>query len=144
MTYCYNCNHITTGKPLFCDQCGRSYNVKLCPRQHVNPRNAEVCSGCGSRDLSIPQPRVPIWSRILVFLLSLVPGLILTILSFAVAVLLFRAIVESPQMLFAIVFLGIAAGVLLWIWSELPLWFRKAIYKMLKRKRNGDERHGRR
>ncbi len=141
MRYCYNCNRITAGEPLFCNQCGRSFNVKLCPRLHPNPRNAEVCSQCGSRDLSTPQPKVPLWSRILVFLLSLVPGFILTILSVAVVVLLLKAIFQSPRMLFAIVLLAIAAGILSWIWSELPLWFRKAVYRLIKRKRDRNGRN---
>ena len=143
MRYCYNCNRITPGEPNFCNGCGRSFNnVKLCPRLHPNPRNAEVCSQCGNRDLSTPQPKVPLWSRMLVFLLSLVPGFILIILSITVVVLLLKAILESPQMLFAIVLLAIAAGILAWIWSELPLWFRKAVYWLLKRKR--DDRNGHR
>jgi hypothetical protein len=30
--------------------------VKFCPRLHPNPRGAEFCRRCGSRDLSLPQP----------------------------------------------------------------------------------------
>ena len=59
MKYCYHCGHMTAGEPLFCDHCGRSYDVKLCPRLHPNPRGAEVCSQCGSRELSTPQPKIP-------------------------------------------------------------------------------------
>src|ERR1700738_624453 len=61
MKYCYNCNRATIREPLFCNFCGRSYNIKLCPKLHVNPRNAEPCSHCGSRELSLPQPKVPFW-----------------------------------------------------------------------------------
>src|SRR5215472_12922424 len=81
MKYCFNCNRITPGAPLFCNYCGRSYDVKLCPRRHANPRTAEACSQCGSRDLSTPQPRRPIWVAPLGFLLSFVPGVFLTIIS---------------------------------------------------------------
>jgi len=94
--------------------------------------------------LSTPQPNVPFWVRLVVFLLSLVPGFILIILSFAVVVLLLKAIFESPRMLLAIVFLSIAAGTLSWIWSELPLWFRKAIHRILMRKQNGEGRNAKR
>ena len=59
MNYCYNCGHITPGEPLYCNYCGRSYDLKLCPRHHPNPRSADVCSKCGSRELSTPQPKVP-------------------------------------------------------------------------------------
>src|ERR1700689_3103953 len=74
MKYCYYCNRMTTGEPVFCNFCGRSYNVKLCPRLHVNSRISEVCSQCGSRDLSTPQPKVPLKARILVFLLMTLVG----------------------------------------------------------------------
>jgi hypothetical protein len=30
--------------------------VKFCPRLHPNPRGADFCRRCGSRDLSLPQP----------------------------------------------------------------------------------------
>jgi hypothetical protein len=140
MKYCYNCNRITPGEPLFCNFCARSFNVKLCPRMHVNGRNAEACSQCGSRDLSTPQPRVPLWAPILQFFLSLIPGLILTVLSILAVALVIRAIVQSPRALASLVFLLMALGVLWWIWSHIPQWFRKAIYKMLKRKREGSDR----
>ena len=71
-----------TGKPLFCGHCGRTYNVKLCPRLHTNPRIAEVCSQCGSRDLSTPQPeRSAMGSGRSSFFLSLIPGVILAVVS---------------------------------------------------------------
>jgi len=140
MKYCYNCNRITPGEPLFCNFCGRSYNVKLCPRMHPNPRSAEACSQCGSRDLSTPQPRVPLWAPVLQFFLSLIPGFILTVLSILSVALVIRAILQSPRALTSLVFLLLALGVLWWIWSRIPQWFRKAIYKMLKRKRDGSDR----
>ena len=68
MKYCYECGRMTGGEPRYCQFCGRTYDVKLCPRRHENPRFAEVCSQCGSRELSTPQPKVsPVW-RVLEFL----------------------------------------------------------------------------
>src|SRR6185312_6331901 len=52
MRLCTKCHQITTGKPLFCNKCGSSYNVRLCSRLHVNPRAAKICSQCGSKDSS--------------------------------------------------------------------------------------------
>jgi RNA polymerase subunit RPABC4/transcription elongation factor Spt4 len=138
MKCCYNCGRITPGEPLFCNSCGRSYNVKLCPRLHPNPRNAEACSQCGSRDLSTPQPRVPFSVRLAAFFLSLLPGLILTLLSVLAVALLVRALFESPNLLLALVFLGVALGILWWMWEQVPLWFRKAIRRLLQRKRKGE------
>ena len=66
MRYCNQCHRITPGEPLFCNLCGRSYDFKLCPHRHPNPRNAEVCSECGSplnessqTSSALPQPAVP-------------------------------------------------------------------------------------
>ena len=74
MKYCYNCGHMTPGDPLFCNVCGRSYDVKLCPRMHVNPRGAQVCSQCGNRELSTPQPKIPMSLRLLAIVVRLVSG----------------------------------------------------------------------
>ena len=85
MTYCYNCGHMTAGEPLFCGKCGRTYDVKLCPRLHPNPRGAEVCARCGSRELSTPQPKIPLsfeaarnsrpaWPRLVALLRNGTPG----------------------------------------------------------------------
>jgi len=56
MRYCSNCKKLTAGKPPYCNFCGRSYGVRLCPRGHKNPRAAEACSECGSMELSTPAP----------------------------------------------------------------------------------------
>src|SRR5258707_6205548 len=135
MRYCYNCDRITPGEPLFCNYCGRSYDVKLCPRMHPNPRSAEACSRCGSRDLSTPQPRRPLWAPPLQFALSLIPGVLLFLAS--VAFVLFFLNPVLANVLIPFMMLGIALGILSSMWSQIPQWFRKAIYTMLKRKRDG-------
>jgi len=140
MKYCYYCGRITAGEPLFCNFCGRSYNVKLCPRHHVNPRNAEACSQCGSRDLSMPQPKVPLWVPIVEFLLSLLPGLILAIVSAAAIGFVITQLIRRPEMMVSAVLLLIALGILWWVWSKLPAWFRRVIYHLLKRRQEGSDR----
>ena len=135
MKYCFNCNRMTPGEPLFCNSCGRSYDVKLCPRRHANPRTAEACSQCGSRDLSTPQPRRPGWTPILGFLLSVVPGIFLSIATLAVALAAIIAIIQRPDMIVALALLTVPFGILWWMWSQIPAWFRNQIYKLLKRKR---------
>lgn len=77
MKYCYSCRRISPGGPRFCTWCGKSYDVKLCPRLHVNPRGAVVCAQCGSRDLSAPQ----LDSR-LRFLLRVVGWILVLLLTF--------------------------------------------------------------
>jgi RNA polymerase subunit RPABC4/transcription elongation factor Spt4 len=131
MKYCFNCNRLTPGTPLFCNSCGRSFDVKLCPRRHVNPRTAEACSQCGSRDLSTPQPRRPVWASPLGFVLSIIPGAFLVVASVVVTI----AILERPDAIVALFFLMIPFGILWWMWSQIPAWFRTLLYKLLKRRR---------
>ncbi len=135
MKYCFQCNRIAPGEPLFCNSCGRSYDVKLCPRRHVNPRTAEACSQCGSRDLSTPQPRRPGWTPIVGFLLSVIPGIFLTTASLAVLLAAFIAIAQRPDMIVELALLSIPFGILWWAWSQIPQWFRTRIYQILRRKR---------
>lgn len=134
MKYCYNCNRVTIGEPLFCNFCGRSYDIKLCPKLHVNPRNARACSHCGSRELSTPQPKVPFWATILLFVMTLIPGLLLAVFSIAAIVYFLRHLLDKPDTVLALVVLQILLGTLWWGWTEIPLFFREAIHKMLQRK----------
>src|SRR6185312_5776092 len=64
MRFCNNCKRLSPGKDPFCSHCGSTYDVKLCPRQHINPRAAVLCSQCGSRELSTPQPKLPVVIRL--------------------------------------------------------------------------------
>jgi hypothetical protein len=140
MKYCYECGRMTPGKPLYCNYCGRSYDLKLCPRHHPNPRIAELCSQCGSRELSTPQPKVSIWWRILEWLTRMFIGAFLTVLS---VILLFEfliAVLQSPAGQGAVIILAILLGVLWWLWTLLPDWFRKLIKKSFERRRQSDER----
>ena len=65
--------------------------MKLCPRLHSNPRGAEVCSKCGSRELSTPQPKIPMSWRLLAILARLGIGLMLFYASLALVVALLRS-----------------------------------------------------
>jgi hypothetical protein len=143
MKYCFNCDRITPGEPLFCNYCGRSYDIKLCPRMHPNPRRAEACSRCGSRDLSTPQPRRPTWAPLLQFVLSAISGFFLVLASFAFVLFFLVEVVANANILPSFLFLGIALGILWYMWSQIPQWFRKAIYSLIKRMRDDRERGGR-
>src|SRR5437899_579284 len=98
MRYCNQCHRITSGEPLFCNFCGRSYDLKLCPHRHPNPRNAEICSQCGSRELSTPHPRVSVWLATLLGFLTMVPGLLLLSLTFAFLLAFVNAMATDPQL----------------------------------------------
>jgi hypothetical protein len=139
MKYCYNCDRITAGEPLFCNFCGRSYDVKLCPRMHPNPRKAQACSKCGSRDFSTPQPKVPWWAPLLEIVLSSIPGVILTLASVLAVLAVLREILTNPAALVALALPLISLAILWGMWKQIPAWFRKAIYDLLKRKRDRDD-----
>lgn len=134
MKYCYNCDRVTIGEPLFCNFCGRSYDVKLCPRLHVNPRGTRVCSKCGNSELTTPQPRVPFWATLLLFLLTLVPGLILCVISIGLVAFFFDRFLFSHDMVVGLAAIDFILGALWWGWTQIPLYFRKTIHRWLQRK----------
>jgi RNA polymerase subunit RPABC4/transcription elongation factor Spt4 len=135
MKYCYQCGKMTAGEPLFCGTCGRTYDVKLCPRFHVNPRSAEVCSKCGSRELSTPQPRIPMSLRLLALMIRLGLGLLL----FYASLCLFVAILRTREVQQALVAFGLLLAGLWWLWSKLPDWFREALRSFWKSRRHNDD-----
>ncbi len=136
MRHCYHCGRVTSGEPLFCNFCGRSYDVKLCPRLHVNPRYATVCSQCGSRELSTPQPKVSLWWKILGFVLQILCGIALVYLSLSLLV----ELLKTPMVQAGLLALGLLLIIMWALWAMLPEWFRKLIGRVLKRKERHHER----
>ena len=135
LTYCYNCGRLTGGDPLFCGTCGRSYDVKLCPRLHKNPRTAEVCSQCGSRELSTPQPKVPMSWRLLAILARLGLGVLLFYASLSVLI----ALLQSPKVQQGLIALVILLALLWWLWTKLPDWFQELIRSVWKWRRQKND-----
>ena len=135
MKYCYQCGKMTAGEPLYCGTCGRTYDVRLCPRAHVNPRGAEVCSKCGSRELSTPQPRIPMSLRLLVILVRLSLGLLLFYASLSLVI----ALVSAPEVQRALVAFGALLATLWYLWSKLPDWFQDAIRSFWKNRSQRDD-----
>ena len=125
MRLCTNCYQITTGKPLFCNKCGRSFNIRLCSKLHVNPRAAKVCSECGSKDLSTPQPKIPLLLRPLVFLIGLGPGLVLIICAGVYLVFYVHKLITDPNGLLPLMCIGLYLGVVLLLWMMLPKGLRR-------------------
>jgi hypothetical protein len=134
MKYCYECGRTTGSRPLFCNFCGRSYDVKLCPRLHVNPRMAEACSRCGSRNLSLSQPRVPFLWRALAVALLLISGVCLTALSAPFAIEVWKSIAVRGALSGELVAHGLMLAVLWGLWSILPDCLRIVIRRSLKRR----------
>jgi DNA-directed RNA polymerase subunit RPC12/RpoP len=126
---------MTAGEALFCNKCGRSYDVKLCPRLHQNSRGAEVCSKCGSRELSTPQPKIPLSWRLLALVARLALGLMLFYASLSLVIALLR----SPEVQRTLVALGLLLGCLWWVWTKLPDWFQEALRALWVKKDRKDD-----
>lgn len=142
MLICSNCNRVTIGEPLFCNFCGRSFDVKLCPRLHPNPRTAEVCAQCGSRDLSLPAPRRGFWNRLSQFTTATLPGLVLLLVSIALGMALIESLTR-PEILVRLLPLLLMLGILWWIYVRLPLFVRRGIgsaWKRVRRRRGPNTR----
>jgi hypothetical protein len=134
--YCYFCGHLTPGEPAFCNYCGRSYDVKRCPRLHANPRGADVCSRCGSRELSTPQPNVPAAWKLLAILIRLGVGLLL----FTATLLFIVVIAQSETVRRAGVSIGIVLGSLWLAWTKLPDWLQEALRRAVLRRSDDEDR----
>lgn len=123
MRYCFSCRKITSGKPAYCNYCGKSYGVKLCPRGHSNPRGAEVCSECGSRNLSTPQQsgKVSIW--LLAIFGFILPFLALLIVTLGYMYVFAQAIFQDPSGLLPLMLRGLGLGLLwlLWVYASSAL-----------------------
>ena len=147
MRYCTNCHRITAGDPLFCNVCGQSYNIKFCPRLHPNPRAAQVCSQCGSRELSTPQPKPGLGTLPLLLLVRILPGIALFLATIALIFALVQAAISAQEL---IVPLLIRAGILLavvWIvYLMLPGFLRHAIrgiaHRAKRSAQHGSDRKG--
>jgi hypothetical protein len=139
MKYCFSCGRITAGEPRFCNSCGRSYDVKLCPRMHANPRFADVCSQCGSRELSTPQPRVSLWWHVLGFSIRVVLGALLVAFSLAALVGVVQEMLRSPQVQAGMVALALLLVALWFLWAMIPHWLRKIIHRSRRPKEGRNE-----
>lgn len=140
MRYCTHCRHVTAGQALFCMFCGRTYDVRLCPRLHVNPRRADVCAQCGSRDLSQPHPRMTWAGSLLRTMLSMLPTLLIVLIGIIVALAMVQTVLtdQHVQGQLVILMLLAAAG---WIaWSKLPGPVRTGVRRVMTR-RSKRERH---
>jgi uncharacterized membrane protein YcjF (UPF0283 family) len=137
MKFCFQCGKVTPGEPLFCASCGRTYEVRLCPRLHVNSRYAKFCSQCGAEELSMPQPRVSLWWKAIAFLAKVFAGLLLVYVSMA----FIASLLQRPETQAALVGIAILLGVLWGLWSLLPEWLQRLVRWCLRR--NKENKHER-
>jgi hypothetical protein len=141
MRYCHNCHKTTTGEPLFCHSCGSTYDAKLCPSRHINPRWATVCSQCGSRDLSTPAPRVPWWLKPLLLAGSMLPGLLLIVLLVLAAVAIFREVLTNQAIQAQLVASILVLALLWWLWLQLPHFIQDMFRSLWRKPKKEKDRH---
>ena len=141
MRYCHNCHRITNGEPLYCHLCGSSFDAKLCPSRHPNPRWAVVCSQCGSRDLSTPAPRLPVWLSPFVFVLTLLPGLVLALLMILAVIGFLNALLTSQQIQLQFMVLILILGILWFAYIHLPHFVRDLFRSLWRRKKKDTRPH---
>jgi RNA polymerase subunit RPABC4/transcription elongation factor Spt4 len=141
MRYCNQCHRITPGEPLFCNFCGRSYDLKLCPHRHPNPRNAEICSQCGSRELSAPHPRMPFWLSPLLALLAALPGLLLLAVTVLFAIAFINVLLTNQQLQFQVLLVGLMLAFLWYLYMHLPHFLRRLLTRLFRRSRRDDHGH---
>ena len=120
MRYCTQCHKITIGKPRYCNFCGSSYDVKLCPARHPNPRTAEICSECGSRDLSAPAPKLAFWIRPVLYVVTLLPGVVLLIVSVQFFIGVVTLLLTNRPLRIEVLLLGLALGLVWYGYMLLP------------------------
>ena len=138
MRFCTSCHRFTAGQPLFCANCGRTYNVRLCPRQHVNPRHATVCSACGSRELSDPQPRPSAVGTLSAWVLRALPGTLLLVVSILVLFAFAQALLTNQEVQGRLMVLLLIVAMGWWLITMLPPGMRGAArwgWKAVKRRR---------
>jgi hypothetical protein len=119
MKRCNECFRYAVGQPTYCPFCGRSYNVRICSRGHVNARHVQFCTTCGNTDLSTPAAaegrlaRLSRWSLKLVLAVALV-GVALALL---VGIL---ASIDWSSLAGPLVTLVFMYGFLYWTTTLLP------------------------
>ena len=73
----------------------------------MNPRIAEVCSQCGSHDLSLPQPKVPFWWNVIAFLVQFIGGIVLAYVSLAILIAVLKELLTRPEVQGGMIVLGL-------------------------------------
>lgn len=107
--------------------------MKLCHRLHVNPREAQICSECGSRDLTQPAPKLSFWLRFILFLLSFIPGILLLILSAAFLIAYAYVLFVQPALQFRFMLGGLVLGLLWLLYMELPGFVRSKVHRQMRK-----------
>lgn len=105
---------------MFCTFCGSTYDVKLCPRLHPNPRYAEVCAQCGSREMTAPQPKIPLPLKFLILILRVTPKFLFWSLLLSATLLFCHWLLTDPAGQRLLVCILLLTGSFFIAWKLLP------------------------
>ena len=125
MRYCPHCRRLNSGRPQLCHYCGRTWHVRLCPRGHENPPDAQYCGTCGSADLTETAGPVPLW----IWLIRI---------CILVVFIIFIASLNTPQFRLTdqniayVIAIAILIMVLKMALSQLPGPIRKVVQSMIR------------
>lgn len=145
MRLCNNCNRITQGEPLFCMHCGSTYDIKLCPSRHPSPRNAQVCSQCGSREFSRPAPEASTFLGIVGPMLQYAPGIALTLVSVYLLYALLYEIFVPDFLNVRLSYLAIFVALCWWLYIQAVDIVKELLGKIIHPRRHrggGTKNHG--
>jgi|ERR1051326_5600285 hypothetical protein len=119
MRRCTNCFRFHPGSPTHCSQCGRTFNVRICSRGHVNHRNVQFCTQCGSADLSTPAPPASLTQRLGALTLYVFSGLTAIVVGLT-GVLALLDLISTDVILVPLAKLLFMLGLLYWATTLLP------------------------
>jgi hypothetical protein len=119
MKRCNYCFRYALDQPTFCPYCGRSYDVRLCPRGHVNPRNVQFCATCGSDELSTPAPPESLLGRLSRWTLKITLYMTAAVMLMAIGAGLVASL-DWSMLAQPLVALLLMLGVIYWTTTLLP------------------------
>ena len=119
MRRCTSCFRFHPGHPTYCSFCGRSFDVRLCPRGHRNSRHVQYCSECGSAELSTPAPPASLEFRLTGVLLASLAVLTFALIALT-AVLALLHLVDWQQLSGPLIKLVLMVAFLDWTTTILP------------------------
>jgi len=129
---CLNCRKLWPTGTVYCGQCGRSFDGRLCPKGHRSPASSDFCLFCGDTKLSQSTPSVQLgWLTraggcvvlLLIVRLTVTFGWRLLVAAASLFGVLFGcATGESPlQVLASVLQFACPLGIFVFFWAILRL-----------------------
>jgi hypothetical protein len=92
--------------------------------------------------MSTPHRKMAFWVKPLLYLLSLLPGVLLILLTVMVVVGMVQAVLTNQQILGQLLCMGLVLSILWLAYMQLPSALRKALGKVFHRKKRTSKDHG--